>query len=104
MDTILAMGDQEAKPQLPPASFDFLAGSLRVQAEMALGTIKLEEDAHPDLDMAKHFIDLMAMLEEKTKGNLTLEEHRFLENSLTELRFRFVQVAGEQSKSKIITP
>lgn len=98
------MGDQEEKPQLPPATFDFLSGSLRIQAEMALGTIKVEEDAKPDLDMARHFIDLMAMLEEKTRGNLTLEEHRFLENSLTELRFRFVQVAGEQSKSQIVTP
>ena len=36
---------------------------------------------------------------EKTKGNLTMEEHRTLENSLTELRFRFVQVADEVAKA-----
>lgn len=36
----------------------------------------------------------MAMLEEKTRGNLTLEEKRLLENTLTELRFHFVQATG----------
>jgi len=49
--------------------------------------------------MARHSIDLMAVLLEKTKGNLTLEEHRLLENSLTELRFRFVQVSDEAGKT-----
>lgn len=44
-----------------------------------------------DLGLAKQVIDILAMLEEKTKGNLTQEEERFLENLLTDLRFRFVQ-------------
>ena len=39
------------------------------------------------------------MLHEKTKGNLSLEEHRMLENSLTELRFRYVQVSDEVAKA-----
>ena len=38
------------------------------------------------------------MLEVKTKGNLTAEEQRLLENGLTELRFRYVQVADELKK------
>ena len=42
---------------------------------------------------------MMAVLLEKTRGNLTLEEQRLLENSLTELRFRFVQVSDELSKA-----
>jgi len=41
----------------------------------------------------------MAMLLEKTKGNLSMEEHRTLENSLTELRFRYVQVSDEVAKA-----
>ena len=53
----------------------------------------------PDLQMARHTIDLMSVLAEKTKGNLTLEEQRMLENSLTELRFRFVQVSDEVAKA-----
>ena len=40
-------------------------------------------------------IDLLAILLEKTKGNLEIDERRLLENSVTELRFRFVQVSDE---------
>ncbi len=98
------MSEQETSPHLPPASFEFLVASLRFQAEIAMGTVKMKEDDEPDIDAARHFIDLLAMLQEKTHGNLSLEENRLLENSLTELRFRFVQAAGEASKSKIITP
>ncbi|HPQ15604.1 MAG TPA: DUF1844 domain-containing protein [Bryobacteraceae bacterium] len=46
--------------------------------------------------MARHYIDLLGVLQEKTRGNLTLEEQRYLENSLTELRFRYVQAAEEK--------
>ena len=83
---------------LPPASFSFIVLSLRAQAEMQLGLMQFgqEEKQPPDLQLARHTIDLMAVLMEKTKGNLALEEHRLLENSLTELRFRFVQVSSEQ--------
>jgi len=86
---------------LPPPSFAFLVLSLRTQAEMQLGLMHFgeEEGPEPDLRMARHSIDLMAVLLEKTKGNLTLDEQRLLENSLTELRFRFVQVSDEAAKA-----
>jgi len=58
-----------------------------------------EEKPTPDLPLARHSIDLMAILFEKTKGNLELEERRLLENSLTELRFRFVQVSEDVAKA-----
>jgi hypothetical protein len=45
----------------------------------------------PDLLVAKQSIDILAMLQEKTKGNLTEEEDHFLDTLLTDLRFRFVQ-------------
>ncbi len=45
----------------------------------------------PDLLVAKQTIDILAMLRDKTKGNLTEEEERFLETLLTDLRIRFVQ-------------
>src|SRR5690349_8380472 len=90
----------EARMPLPPASFTFLILSLRAQTEMQLGLMSYgEEKSEPDLMLAKHSIDTMAVLHEKTKGNLTLEEQRLLENSLTELRFRFVQVTDEQAKA-----
>ncbi|GAH24193.1 unnamed protein product, partial [marine sediment metagenome] len=48
----------------------------------------------PDLEMAKYNIDMLATLEEKTKGNLTEEEKRVLENTLNEVRMAYVKVAG----------
>lgn len=88
-------------PPLPPASFTFIVFSLRTQAEMHLGLMHLgEEKPEPNLDLARHTIDLLGILNDKTKGNLTLEEQRFLENSLTELRFRFVQVSEEAGKTQ----
>jgi|SRR5579864_4309541 len=92
----------EGRISLPPASFEFLALSLRAQAEWQLGLVHFgsEQDRpKPDLDLARHSIDLLAVLQQKTKGNLTLEEQRLLENSLTELRFRFVQALEESKKS-----
>ena len=86
---------------LPPASFSFLVLSLRAQAEMQLGMMQFgqEEQSEPDLDMARHTIDMLGILLEKTKGNLVIEEQRLLENSLTELRFRFVQASEETGKA-----
>ncbi|MBZ5727468.1 MAG: DUF1844 domain-containing protein [Acidobacteriia bacterium] len=86
---------------LPPASFSFLVISMSAQAEMQLGLMHLgeEEKPEPNLQLARHTLDLMAVLLEKTKGNLTLDEQRLLENSLTELRFRFVQVSDEAAKA-----
>ena len=86
---------------LPPPTFEFLVFSLKTQAEMRLGLLKFgeEEDDGPDLPAARHAIDLLAMIAEKTKGNLPYEEQRLIENSLTELRFRFVQVSESAAKA-----
>jgi len=67
---------------------------------MQLGLMQFDEEkGKPNLPLARHTIDLMGVLLEKTKGNLGLEEQRLLENSLTELRFRFVQVSEEAGKA-----
>jgi Domain of unknown function (DUF1844) len=86
---------------LPPPTFEFLVFSCKTQAEVQLGLIHFGEEKEPprpNLSLARHSIDLLAMLQDKTRGNLTIEEQRLLENSLTELRFRFVQ-ALESPKS-----
>jgi hypothetical protein len=60
---------------LPPPTFSFLVFSLRTQAEMQLGLMQLgEEKPAPDLQLARHTIDMLGVLAEKTKGNLALEE------------------------------
>ena len=88
--------DDGSRPELPPADFDFLVYSLRLQAELNLGILPFggasgDETPEVDFELARHNIDLLAMLQEKTKGNLSDEERRALDNSVTELRFRFVQ-------------
>ena len=83
---------------IPPADFSFLLESILMQAQIHLGLVDLgekDEPHEPNLPLARHSIDLLAVLQEKTRGNLTSEEQRLLENGLTELRFRFVQVSDE---------
>jgi hypothetical protein len=89
---------------LPPVTFEFLIISYKTQAEMNLGLIKLSEDQPPpDIRLARHFVDLLGLLQEKTKGNLTWEEERLLNNVLTELRFRYLQAFEDQQKKKAAT-
>jgi hypothetical protein len=92
---------------LPPANFAFLVESVLMQTQMQLGLLKFgeEEDGNqePNLPLARHSIDMLAVLQEKTRGNLTVEEQRLLENGLTELRFRYVQVAEQQKQKPVPT-
>ena len=90
---------------LPPPSFEFLVLSLKMQAEMRLGLLpglgsEDDQSSGPDLAGARHAIDMLAMIVEKTRGNLSIEEGRLIENSLTELRFRFVQTSETVHKEK----
>ena len=91
----------ESAIPLPPPTFEFLVFSLKMQAEMRLGLLKLGEGMDEELNLpaARHTIDMLAMIAEKTKGNLSLEEQRLIENSLTELRFRFVQASEAVPKA-----
>ena len=93
---------REERMPVPPATFEYLTWSLRTQAELHLGLLHFGEEKDrptPEFDLARHFVDLLAMLLEKTKGNLTVDEHRRLENAVTELRFRYVQVLEQSTKA-----
>ena len=83
---------------LPPPTFEFLVFSLKMQAEMQLGLLNFGEEKSngPNLPAARHAIDLLTMVQEKTRGNLALDEQRLIENALTELRFRFVQASEKK--------
>ena len=50
----------------------------------------------PEFAMAQQSIDLLAMLQEKTRGNLTPDEARFLDNMLYDLRMLYVQVSQKK--------
>jgi hypothetical protein len=50
--------------------------------------------AEPNLEGASHMIDILALLDQKTRGNLTAEERQVLEQVLYELRMRFIEAKG----------
>lgn len=87
--------DQEPPRTLPPVDFSTFVVSLGSSALMHLG--ELEEPGsgktEKDLPLAKHTIDLLTMLQGKTKGNLTPGEEKLLESLLYDLRIRFVEAA-----------
>ena len=79
---------------LPPGNFAALVSMLVTQALFALGVIKVEgQEKEPDLEMAKYNIDMLETLHEKTKGNLTEDEQKVLQNTLNEVRMAYVKVA-----------
>lgn len=85
---------KEGRPtSLPEVNFPSLIFSLSSSALYHLGEIDdpATGEKKKDLPLAKHAIDTIAMLKEKTKGNLTEEEQKFLESILTDLRWRYVR-------------
>ena len=88
---------------IPPADFLHFASGMAAQILMQLGAIEnpLEGgEKRIDLAAARYSIDVLQMLAEKTKGNLTDEEDRYLRAALHDLRMRFVEAAeGPSSKT-----
>lgn len=76
-----------------PIDFYTFVLSLGSSAFIHLGDTPHPETGQPmppNLELAHQAIDILAMLREKTRGNLTPEEEKFLENLLTDLRLRYV--------------
>ena len=88
-------GAAQERGSLPPAGFPGLVSVFATQAYLALGVLRVKEDEErePDLEMAKYNIDLLSVIEEKTKGNLDEQEARVLEETLHNLRMAFVQLS-----------
>lgn len=87
--------DKAEEMPLPEVNFNSLIFSLSSSALINLGEIA---DPHTgqkvkDLPLAKHTIDTIAMLKDKTKGNLDPEEQRFIDSILADLRWRYVKMA-----------
>ena len=95
--------------QLPEASMRSLIGLLASQALMGLGTMQdpNSQDVMVDLEGAKFNIDLLAVLEEKTEGNLEDDEKKELTQVVSELRNRYVQISqlvAQQGSSGQVAP
>lgn len=89
-----APGGQERGP-LPEVNFSTLIMSLSSSAFFHLGEIPDPNTGQKqkDLDLAKHTIDIIGMLREKTKGNLDDDEQKFIDSMLTDLRMRYVKAS-----------
>ena len=89
----------------PNINFSSFVLSLAATAAVHFGD-RLEpgetEQGPVDLASAGQMIDILALLDEKTKGNLTPDEAQLLEAILYELRLRFVEAQGQEKR--IITP
>ncbi len=84
--------DRADIPPLPPVNFSTFILSLNSSALMHLGEIPMpgSDETTKDLNMARHSIDVIAMLEEKTRGNLTEDEEKLLKHVLYDLRMKFI--------------
>jgi hypothetical protein len=82
-----------AEGRMPPPTFEFLIHTLFTQALMAFGRIPnpITTKAVKNVAAAKHFIDTLAMLEEKTRGNLGPDERKLLEEIQHQLRLLYLE-------------
>jgi hypothetical protein len=91
---------EQSRPPMPEANFSGLVSMLATQAFYALGLIQPEGDKgkkiEPDFQIAKFNIDMLGMLEEKCKGNLSTEEEQMLKSTLEQLRMLFVQLSSKK--------
>lgn len=80
--------------ELPQADFQALLGTMITQALMYMGGFPDPQtgQAVVSLEYARFHIDMIAVLEEKTKGNLTPQEAQDLNQALNQLRLRFVEI------------
>jgi len=93
-DGIIDTGDMPGGA--PPATFEFLVHTLFTQALMALGRLPnpITKQSMRNLATARHFVDMLALVEEKTKGNLDRDERRLLDEVQHQLRVLVLEETG----------
>lgn len=85
---------QNQQRGMPQASFEVLVNSLAMPAMLNLGMIHApQQKPHVNLSEAQFYIDLLTVVENKTKGNLEAAEHNLLKTILYELRMAFVSMS-----------
>lgn len=82
---------------MPPASFEMLVTTFATEAMVALGQLPnpFTNEHGLSFDHAKYTIDMLQVLQDKTKGNLSTEEAALLENLLHQLRMAYVTLQNE---------
>jgi hypothetical protein len=88
-----------------PASFVNFIMSIASNAASSLGMMEhpVTHEREVDLELAKHWIDVLGMLQKKTRGNLTSQEQQMVEGLLSDLRMQFVSLA-ESPRANVAPP
>ena len=89
-------GEEELEGAQDPASFVNFLMSIASNAAAALGMMEhpVTHQRDVDLELGKHWIDVLGMLQRKTRGNLTNQEAQMLEGLLSDLRMQYVSLAN----------
>ena len=92
---------QTSQEPLPEINFSTFVISLSTQALMHLGEIAnpLSGKSEMDVSDAKQMIDILGMLQEKTRGNLDASEARLIEDLLFDLRMKYVEAVKKKDRS-----
>ncbi|MFN2353258.1 MAG: DUF1844 domain-containing protein [Desulfopila sp.] len=87
--------NREGKCVMPEVTFSAFIMSLNTSVLFHLGVVgdPATGSKAVDLDLARHGIDTLTLIEQKTKGNLSHDEAEMLKNILYDLKIRFVQIA-----------
>jgi hypothetical protein len=91
----------EALPAMPPASFEMLVTTLATEAMVALGQFPnpATQETTVSTEHATYAIDMLSMLKEKTKGNVTDGEDTMLTDLLHQLRMMFIAVQAQHPEA-----
>ena len=101
-----AKAEEAELPPMPPANFETLVSGLAMQSLMVMGAIPDPRSGHRyvDMDVAKHHIDSLMMLIEKTEGNLSEEESTMIEETIKQLQMQFVHLKEMGVTRGVIPP
>ena len=93
---------EEVAAARDPASFVNFLMSIASNAASALGMMEhpVTHERGVDLELGKHWIDVLGMLQKKTQGNLTTQEKQMLESLLSDLRMQFVSLSNATPKTR----
>src|SRR5258705_2007492 len=100
------LGVDSEEAELPdaddPASFASFLMSIASNAAASLGMMEhpVTRKREVDLELGKHWIDVLGMLEKKTRGNLVPQEQQILEGLLADLRMQFVSLSNATPKAR----
>jgi Domain of unknown function (DUF1844) len=96
------LAEEEIEGANDPASFVNFLMSIASNAASSLGMMEhpVTHQREVDLQLGKHWIDVLGMLQNKTQGNLSKQEHQMLDGLLSDLRMQYVSLANSAQKPR----